>query len=122
MIMTRFELYYGGIDIDIDRVSAMRCPMPHQVNIIHELKDEDDSCLSRKNPGLIDGCKMCWEKKLDWNDLPEVSYVLAHRYSDLGLTMIDFVHIGGIMLSNDCTFEEALYRYHKRLDACIGKE
>ena len=120
--MTRFELYYSGTDIDIDIVSAMRCPMPHQVNIIHELNDADKSCLCRKNPGLICACKMCWEQKLNESDLPEVAYILAHRYSDLGLKMIDFVFIGRIMLSNDCTFEEASTKYYNQMDKYVCEE
>lgn len=118
--MTRFELYYGGTDVDIDVVSAYRCPMPHHVDVVHEFRDKDKSCLA--HDGLIDACKTCWTQKLKENDLPEVTYILAHRYHDLGLKMMDFVFIGVIMLSNDCAFEEALYKYHNGMDAYIGKE
>lgn len=120
--MTRFELYYSGTDVDIDRVSAMRCPMPHQVNIVHELSDEDAHCLARRGCSPINACRICWEQRLDENDLPEVAYILAHRYSDLGLTMIDFVHIGRIMLSNDCTFKEAVSTYYDQRAKYICKE
>lgn len=120
--MTRFELYYGGTDVDIDRVSAMRCPMPHQVNIVHELRDEDTSCPARNGPNPINACRMCWTQRLNESDLPEIAYILAHRYSDLGLEMIDFVFIGRIMLSNDCTFEEASARYYNQMDEYICEE
>lgn len=120
--MTRFELYYGGTDVDIDRVSALRCPIPCQVNRIHEFGDEDEFCLARHDRCSVGACKRCWEQKLNANDLPEVSYILARRYSDLGLTMIDFVHIGGIMLSNDCTFEEAVSTYYDQMAEYICKE
>ena len=120
--MTRFELYYGCTDVDIDRVSAMCCPMPHQVNMIHELKDSDTSCPARNDPSPINGCRVCWTQRLNENDLPEVAYILAHRYSDLGLEMIDFVFIGRIMLSNDCTFEEASTKYYNQMDEYICEE
>lgn len=119
--MTRFELYYGGTDVDIDRVSRMRCPMPHHVNLIHELKDRATSCIAH-DCSSIGMCKMCWTQRLNENDLPEVAYILAHRYSDLGLTMIDFVHIGQMMLSHDCTFEEAVSKYYDQRAEYICKE
>lgn len=120
--MTRFELYYSCTDVDIDAVAAMRCPIPHQVKRIHGLGDEDEFCLARHDACCIDSCRRCWEQKLDADDLPEVSYVLARRYSDLGLTMIDFVHIGGIMLSNDCAFKEAISTYYDQMAEYICKE
>ena len=123
--MTRFELYYGGTNVDVDVVSAMRCPMPHEVNTVHEFKDTHWPCLDG-NDGYdcspVKTCRTCWERELNENDLPEVAYILAHRYSDLGLTMIDFVHIGQIMLSNDCTFKEAVSTYYDQMAERICKE
>lgn len=119
--MTRFELYYGGTNVDIDVVSAMRCPMPHEVNLIHELKDRATSCIAH-DCGSLDMCKMCWMRELNGNDLPEIAYILAHRYSDLGLTMIDFVYISQIMLSNDCAFEDAVSTYYDKRAERICKE
>lgn len=119
--MTRFELYYGGTDVDIDTVSMMRCPMPHQVNLIHELKDRATSCIGH-DCSSIDMCKMCWTKRLNESDLPEVVYILAHRYSDLGLNMIDFVFIGRAMLSSDRTFEEVSAMYYDQMAEYIDKE
>lgn len=120
--MTRFELYYSGTNVDIDVVSAMRCPMPHEMNVIHALGDDYESCLARRDACCIDACRRCWERELNENDLPEVAYILAHRYSDLGLTMIDFVHIGQIMLSNDCAFKEAASTYYDQMAERICKE
>lgn len=119
--MTRFELYYSGTDIDIDVASAMRCPMPHQVNRIHGFKDEDESCLARRD-GTLNACRICWEQRLNESDLPEVAYILAHRYSNLGLSMIDFVFIGIIMLSKDCTFKEAASTYYDQRAEYICEE
>lgn len=118
--MTRFELYYGGTDVDVDVVSALRCPMPHHVDVVHEFRDKDKSCLAHN--GLIDACRLCWTKRLSEDDLPEISYILAHRYSGLGLKMADFVFIGLIMLDNNCTFEEALSTYYDQMAEHICEE